>query len=63
LHGWHERPEKRVSEWIESDTFLLQKINYIHNNPVKRGYVLKAEDWYWFSANTVCELSINDLPL
>jgi len=52
-----------MPEWIESDTFLLQKINYIHNNPVKRGYVLKAEDWYWSSANSACELRINDLPL
>jgi len=26
-----------MPELIESDTFLLQKINYIHNNPVKIG--------------------------
>ena len=25
-------------------------INYIHMNPVRRGFVAKPEDWYWSSA-------------
>ncbi len=41
---------------IESEDFFLQKANYIHGNPVKRNYVMKAEDWYWSSANPYCEL-------
>ena len=37
-------------EIIESEKFFLQKLNYIHNNPVKKGYVIKPEDWLYSSA-------------
>ena len=30
---------------IESDEMMLQKLEYIHNNPVQRGYV--DEPWHW----------------
>ena len=29
---------------------LLQMIEYIHNNPVRRGLVSKPEEWIWSSA-------------
>lgn len=29
---------------------MIQKIDYIHNNPVKRGFVDHAEDWRYSSA-------------
>ncbi len=29
---------------------LVQKLSYIHQNPVKRGYVDKPEHWRWSSA-------------
>ena len=35
---------------VESDYFFEQKLNYIHENPVKKGYVKKAEDWKYSSA-------------
>lgn len=35
---------------IFSEQMLLQKINYVHFNPVKRGYVDKPEDWRYSSA-------------
>ncbi|MCX7545001.1 hypothetical protein [Marinicella gelatinilytica] len=35
---------------IETETVLKQKIAYIHQNPVKRGYVDKAEHWSYSSA-------------
>ena len=35
---------------IYDETMLLQKIEYIHNNPVKRGYVDKPTDWRYSSA-------------
>ena len=35
---------------IFSDKVMVQKIEYIHNNPVKRGYVDKPEDWKYSSA-------------
>lgn len=51
-----------MPEIIESENFLLQKMNYIHENPVKRDYVLNPEDWYWSSANPLCELKADNLP-
>lgn len=37
-------------EWIQNNDMMRQKINYIHNNPVKRGYVDLAEHWRYSSA-------------
>jgi len=37
-------------ELIQSDAMLVQKIEYIHLNPVKRGYVDHAEHWRYSSA-------------
>ena len=45
-----------MPEMIISEKFFLQKMNYIHENPLKRNYVLKPEDRYWSSANKNCEL-------
>ncbi len=32
-------------EWIQNEIMMRQKIEYIHQNPVKRGYVDKPEYW------------------
>ena len=37
-------------ELIQSDSIMRQKIDYIHHNPVKRGYVDLAEHWRYSSA-------------
>jgi REP element-mobilizing transposase RayT len=37
-------------EMIQSDEMMRQKIEYIHQNPVKRGYVDQAEHWRYSSA-------------
>jgi len=37
-------------EMIVSEEFYLQKANYIHENPVKKEYVLKPEEWVYSSA-------------
>ncbi len=34
---------------IFSDEVMIQKIEYIHNNPVKRGFVDRPEDWRYSS--------------
>ncbi len=34
---------------IYDEKELLKKINYIHNNPVKRGLVLTPQEWEWSS--------------
>ena len=36
---------------IENPDFYVQKLNYIHENPVRKGYVARAEHWVWSSAN------------
>jgi len=35
---------------IVGDDMLIQKIEYIHNNPVKRGYVEKPRHWRYSTA-------------
>ena len=37
-------------EWIQNESIMRQKIEYIHQNPVKRGYVDKPEHWRYSSA-------------
>jgi len=37
-------------EEIYSEPMLLQKIEYIHNNPVRRGYVDEPNNWRYSSA-------------
>ena len=37
-------------ELIQGDEMMRQKVEYIHQNPVKRGYVDKAEHWRYSSA-------------
>jgi REP element-mobilizing transposase RayT len=38
------------AEYLFSNKFIEQKLNYIHNNPVRAGIVLKAEDYKYSSA-------------
>jgi REP element-mobilizing transposase RayT len=45
-----------MPKYIETEDFFRQKLDYIHDNPVVKNYVMKPEDWYWSSANPQCEL-------
>ena len=36
---------------IPTDEIMLQKLEYLHNNPVKRGFVASAEHWRYSSAH------------
>lgn len=38
---------------IENEAYLISTINYIHQNPVKHGYVKNCEDWHHSSYLTV----------
>ena len=40
---------------IESNEFLDQKLDYIHENPVKAGFVSSPEDYLYSSARNYCE--------
>jgi len=41
---------------MENRKMLVQKLEYIHQNPVKRGYVAEAEHWLWSSARNYAEM-------
>ena len=38
------------AEAIVSDKFFCQKLEYIHQNPVRKGFVARPEDWLYSSA-------------
>ena len=38
------------AELVYSPAVMRQKLDYIHNNPLKRGYVDQAEHWRYSSA-------------
>lgn len=45
---------------VKTDAFFLQKQQYIHSNPVRSGFVARAEEWWFSSANPECPLTICD---
>jgi REP element-mobilizing transposase RayT len=45
----HNKPMELYSADV-----LYQKLDYIHNNPVKAGFVDRAEDWVYSSARDYC---------
>ena len=54
-------------ELIQNVPMLLQKLEYIHNNPLKRGYVERPEHWVYSSArNFILEdqstIELDELP-
>jgi putative transposase len=44
---WQEGSHPKL---IDNESICRQKLNYIHNNPVKRGYVDLPEHWRYSSA-------------
>jgi putative transposase len=48
---------------IENEIYLIQKMNYIHENPVRKRYVKRPEDWLWSSANTDSDIIIEPMVL
>ena len=48
------------AESVYSNKFIKEKINYIHQNPVKEKIVVNAEDYYFSSARNYAGLD-NDL--
>jgi len=50
-----------MPKMIENESYLLQKIKYIHENPLRRQYVKKSEDWLWSSANPESDIVVESL--
>ena len=48
---------------IFSEGMFMQKVNYIHQNPVREGLVEKATDYRWSSARIWQGCSLEDEPL
>ena len=44
---WQEGSQPKP---IENDDMLLQKLDYMHNNPMKRGYIDDPLHWRYSSA-------------
>lgn len=51
---WEEGSHPQI---IESETAMRQKLDYIHQNPVKRGYVDRPEHWRYSSARNYLGLA------
>src|SRR3979490_3155490 len=52
LKGWATRPfwQARYYDFnVWSEERRIEKLRYMHRNPVKRGLVLNPEDWVWSS--------------
>jgi putative transposase len=52
---WQEGSQPKV---IETEATLRQKLEYIHNNPVKRGYVSDATHWRYSSARNYARMEL-----
>ena len=62
---WQEGAHPQL---VQNDSMLRQKIAYIHDNPVRRGYVDAPEHWRYSSArnymlNDCSVIEIDQLPL
>ncbi len=44
-------------EMIQDENMMWQKLEYIHNNPVKRGYVDEPTHWRYSSARNYANQS------
>ena len=60
-HQVWQQSFKAIPLW--SDWMILQKINYVHANPVKAGLVKSAKDYYWSSFRSFHKLSDEPLPV
>jgi putative transposase len=54
--GWH-------AEGLVSENFWKQKMNYIHENPVRKGYVRLPEHWRYSSAGYWINGEDGDVPV
>ncbi|MBN1211120.1 MAG: transposase [candidate division Zixibacteria bacterium] len=57
---WFPRYDRVV---IFSEDIMRTKLEYIHNNPVKRGLVKEAIDWEWSSAGVCLGGKAGNIPI
>jgi REP element-mobilizing transposase RayT len=56
--GYYIWRNKNFPELIQTEDFFYQKVKYIEENPVKKGYVYNPEDWKYSSANEIQLLNV-----
>lgn len=67
--AYNKMYERRGALWIDftkrflikSDHYLTTVINYIHQNPVKHGFVKDLEDWYFSSYHSILSIKPTSL--
>lgn len=57
---WDHHPNIRL---LTSESMLMQRVNYTHQNPVRAGLVDKAEDYMYSSARIWNRRPLDDEPL
>lgn len=48
---------------LYSSYFYRQKLNYLHNNPVQKGYVIRPEGWFYSSARNYAGCTNVAMPI
>ena len=57
---WEHHPNTKI---LTSEEVVMQKVNYVHQNPVRAGLVSKAEDYRWSSVRCWKGQPLDDEPL
>jgi len=57
---WDHHPNAKL---LTTEDLLMQKVNYVHQNPVRAGLVSAAEDYRWSSARIWQRRPLEDEPL
>jgi putative transposase len=65
-HGATLRQNDRYAFWqktnypveLTSSHVILQKMEYIHQNPVRAGFVTEPHEWQWSSANPQSQVKV-----
>jgi REP element-mobilizing transposase RayT len=55
--------ESVYREPVLDEQYYINLVRYIHNNPVKHGFVANASDWPYSSIHSYKELKFNILPI
>ena len=48
---------------VTSESIFMQRVNYIHQNPVRAGLVVQAKDYRWSSARCWSRRILEDEPI
>ena len=57
---WDHHPNAKL---LPNEEMFLQKVRYVHQNPVRAGLVETAEDYRWSSARIWARRPMEDEPL